>query len=371
MKFTVIKSRLFELLSSIQSIVPSKPALQIISNVMVEAREDGTLEVTATDLDVSVRAALTADVKVDEPGRTTLPVRKLVEILRLAPEGEVQFDIDSDDVARIVTGAAKYRVLGMDMREYPAIREPDEDSKSFTIDRAVFREMLRKTAYAVGTDETRRILTGLLLRFADAKLTVVATDGKRLALVEQEVEFPVDNSCEMILPSKAVQLLQRLLTGDGPMTIYGQTNQIVFDCGTFRFYSKLIEGVYAKYQSVIPTKCDESITVNRKELMDAISCVDIMSGDKIRAVRLSFSEGALNLSASNVESGEANAVLPIKYSGRALAASYNPAYIKDCLGALDTDTVTFEISEGYTSAKILSEKIPFIYVIMPLRIPNA
>ena len=337
MKFTVIRSRFLDLLSNVQSVVPARPALQIITNALVEANEDGTLTLTATDLDVSVRTTLSADVKVDEPGRTTLPVRRVVEILRMAPEGEIQFDIDADDVARIVTPAAKYRIIGIGARD-------------------------------AGTDETRRILTGVLLQFADGKLTMVATDGKRLALVEQEVDFPADSACDMILPPKAVAELMRLLNGEGAMTIYGQIGQIVFDCGSFRFHSKLIEGVYAKYQAVIPTACDERVSVNREELIASVQRVAIMSNEKAHAVRLSFSEGTLSLSASSVETGEATDVLPIKYAGRPIAAAYNPSFIMDCLRNLDTDEVTFELTEGHSPAVLKCPGVPFLYVIMPLRL---
>lgn len=369
MKFTVMRSRFLELLSNVQSVVPNKPALQIISNAMVEAGEDGTLTLTATDLDVSVRTTLASDVKVDEPGATTLPVRKVVEMLRMAPEGEIQFDIDADAVARVITPAAKYRINGLNVREFPVIKEPAAEAKSFTLDLAIFREMLRKTAYAAGTDETRRVLTGVLLQFENNKLTMVATDGKRLALVEQEVEFPAESTCSMILPPKAVAELSRLLNGEGPMRIYGQIGQILFDCGSFRFYSKLIEGAYARYQAVIPTTCDERVTINREELITSIQRVAIMSNDKTYAVRMVFGEGALTLSASSSEAGEASDVIPIKYSGRPLAATYNPTYIMECLRNLDSEEVVFELTEGHNPAVVKCEGVPFLYVIMPLRIP--
>ncbi len=369
MKFTVIRSRFLDLLSSVQSVVPNKPSLQILSNAMIEATDEGAIVLTATDLDILVRAQLTTDVKVDEPGKTTFPVKKIVDILRMAPEGEVQFEVDNDDVARIFTSAAKYRVIGLAVRDFPVAKEPTSDAKCFTIDRALFREMLRKTSYAAGTDETRRILTGVLLQFADGKLTMVATDGKRLSLVEQEIEFPPENGCEMILPPKTVVELMRLLNGEGPLTIYSQMGQIVCDCGSFRFYSKLIEGVYAKYQSVIPTSCDERVSINRDEFMVSLQRVAIMSNDKAHAVRLSFADGTLTLSASNSESGEANAVMPIKYSGRALSSTYNPSYIMDCLKNLDTEEILFETSEGHTPAVIKCDGVPFLYVIMPMRVP--
>ncbi|MEG1480292.1 MAG: DNA polymerase III subunit beta [Kiritimatiellia bacterium] len=367
MKFNVMRSRFLDLLSNVQSVVPSKPALQIISNAMVEVKEN-VLTLTATDLDVSVRTLLSTDLKVDEEGKTTLPVRKIIEILRMAPEGEIQIEVDVDNVARIITPAAKYKVMGLDVHEFPVIKEPNEDAKCFTVDRALFREMLRKTSYAAGTDETRRILTGVLMQFAEGKLTMVATDGKRLALVEQELEFAADSACEMIVPPKAVTELMRLLAGEGQMKIFVQANQMVIDCGTFRFYSKLIEGVYAKYRQVIPSSCDERVTISREELIASIQRVAIMSNDKAYAVKLAFNEGAVTLSAASTEAGEASDVLPIKYSGRAINATYNPAYIMDCLRTLDTDEIIFELSDGHAPA-VIKCGIPFLYVIMPLRIP--
>ncbi len=369
MKFTVIRSRFLELLSSVQSVVPNKPSLQIISNAMFEAFEEGSITLTATDLDLSVRSTLTTDVKVEEPGSTTLPVRKIVEILRMAPEGEVSFDIGEDDTARIITAAAKYRVIGMKTHQFPVIKEPENTTRTFTIDRATFREMLRKTSYAASTDETRRALTGVCLRFRDNKLTMVATDGKRLSLVEQEIEFPAESACEMILPPKAVAELSRLLNGEGAMTIVGQSGQIMFDCGSFRFYSKLIEAAYVTYEAVIPTSCDERVTVNRNELISSIKRVAIMSNDKAHAVNLAFSDGCLKLSAKNTEAGDASDVLPIKYAGRALSANYNPGYIMDCITNLDTEEITFELNEGSGPAVLKSDGVPFLCVIMPLRIP--
>lgn len=371
MKFTVIRSRFLDLLSNVQSIVPGKPALVILSNALVEATAEGGLRVTATDLDMFVRATLSTDVKVDEPGETTLPVKKLVEILRMAPEGEVQFEVDSEHITRVVTPAAKYRVMGLGAQDFPKVREPVAEANCFTLERAIFREMLRKTAYAAGTDETRRTLTGVLLEFNNGKLTMVATDGKRLALVEQELEFPPESNCAMILPPKAVAELSRLLAGEGAMKIYGQNGQIVVDCGSFCFYSKLIEGAYARYHSVIPTACEERVTVMREELMASIQRVAIMSNDKLHAVKLTFTEGALALSASNAESGEASDVLPIKFNGRELSSTYNPTYIMDCLRALDSEEVTFELgADGFSPSVIKSPNIPFLYVIMPLRIPG-
>lgn len=371
MKFTVIRSRFFDLLSNLQGVAPARPALQIVSNVLLDAREDGTLLATATDLEVTVRIHLEADVKVDEPGQTTLPAKRVADLLRMSPEGEIQFDVNDEAMARVVTPAARYRLIGTDAKDYPVIPEPGEDAKTFTIDRAVFREMLRKIAYAKGSDETRRVLTGVLLQFADGKLTMVATDGRRMALVEQELEFAPDSACEAILPPKAAGELARLLVGEGPMKIHVQPKQIVFDSGNTRLHSKLIDGVFVRYQAIIPTTCDERVAVNREELLTALQRVSVVANDRSHAVRLSFEDGVLTFSANNVDAGEASDVLPIKYSGRPLAVTYNTSFLVDCLRNLDTDEVIFELSEGHTPTVLKCENVPFLYIIMPLRLPTA
>lgn len=198
MKFTVEKSAFVEALASVQSVVPSRSTLQILSNAMLKA-EDGAVVLSTTNLDVSIRCSIAA--KVDEPGATTLPVKRLSGIVRELRDGAIEISVDSGDTATIQSGASFFKIVGLSVRDFPPIPEP-ESKVCFTLGADVFREMLRKTSYAVSEDESRRIITGVLLAFKDGKLTTVATDGRRLALVEHEVEFPPEIETELVLPAK-------------------------------------------------------------------------------------------------------------------------------------------------------------------------
>lgn len=367
MKFTVIRSHFLEALQLVQNIVQARPALQITSNCLISA-EGGQLVLTTTDLDLSAKSILTQDVEITTEGATTLPVKRLVSIVRALPEGQITFDIDNDDVARVDCGATFFRLIGMAAKDFPPISEPAADARSFTIDQGIFKEMLRKTSYATSKDETRKVLTGVLMQFNDAKLTMVATDGKRLALVEQELEFPPEDACEMVLPPKTVSELLRLLGSEGPLKIYKQPTQAVFACDAFELSSKLIDGIYAKYQQVIPTKCDERVTIERELLNSALGRVSLMAAEKTGGAKLTFAENQLTIMVQSSDVGEARETIAVKYSGPEMQALYNPTFITECLNSLDTDEVVFELSEGHSPAVIKSNDLPFLYVLMPLRL---
>lgn len=366
MKFTIVRSKFLEALQTVQNVVPSKPALLITANCMIAA-EDGKLLITATDLDMAVKCEVTEDLTIDEPGKTTLPVRRLVSIVRELPEGQITFEINEDDVASVQCGASYFRIIGLQAAGFPGVAQYSESDASFVFDQGKFREMLKKTYYAASTDETRRILTGVLLSFRDGKLTVVSTDGRRLALVEMELEFHEEDECEIVLPPRAVGELLRLLQTEGPLRIYRQTNQVVFVFDNSVFSSKLIEGVYPNYRQVIPTGCDEHITLEREMLLGALRRVSLVATDKSNSAKLTFADNQLTVVTNTPDVGEARETLPIKYAGKSISVIFNPEYIMDCLKNLDNDEIYFELSEGHCPAIIKCE-IPFIYVLMPLRI---
>lgn len=362
MKFTVEKSSFLDALLSVQSVVPSRSALQILSNVMIEA-EDGMLIISTTSLDVSIRCSVMA--KVDEPGKTTLPVKRLVGIVRELSEGAVDVSVDSGDVATLQSGAAFFKIVGMSVRDFPAIATP-EGTVCFTISGSVFREMLRKTSYAVSEDESRHVITGLLLSFKDGKLTIVATDGRRLAMVEQELEFPPEIETDMILPSKTVNELSRLLKEDGDLKIFAQKTQAIFQYGGTTLVTKLIDGTFPNYRQVIPSSFDERIEVRREDLLYAIRRVSVISDDKTVSTNFAFSNGELVITMQN-DGGESREAVPIKYAGKDLAFTFNPEYVMAPLRNIETDLVYIELSGGHGPATFKCD-IPFLYVLMPLRV---
>ena len=250
MKFSVSKGKLLEGLSTVQNVVSTRTTLPILSNVLLQA-SDGEIRLTTTDLDVGVRGSVEA--QVERTGATTLPARRLFSIVRELPASEIYFDVDTKNCASIRSGSSYFKILGLPQEEFPSLTR-FEDAKIFTIAQKVLKDGLKKTSYAISTDETRYVLNGILFSFKDNKLTMVATDGRRLTLIDLEVEFPRSQETEVIVPAKAVTEIQRLVREEGEVKLGIGQNQIAFELKRTLLVSKLIEGNYPNYRQVIPSE---------------------------------------------------------------------------------------------------------------------
>jgi DNA polymerase III subunit beta len=363
MKFTVLRSTFLEGLMTVQNVVSSKGTLQILSNALVQV-DNNQMIITTTDLDISMRCVLPCEV--EKPGSTTFPIRRVVSMMKELNDGNVTVQVEDDDEAKFQSGSSFFRIIGLPTRDFPPI--PNAEGKfCYRIDQGVLKEMLRKTSYAASLDESRRVLNGVLMAFKSNKLTMVATDGRRLALVDHEVEFPEQAETEMILPTKAVNELMRVLLNEGEVKIYAQKNQVVFEIGTTIMSSKLVDGVYPNYRQVIPGGCDERVTLEREELLRAVRRVSVMATDKSNAVRLTFSANQLTINITSQEVGEGRETIPVKYTGKEISIVFNPEYVMDPLRNMDDDEVYFELSDGHSPA-LLKCSVPFLYVLMPLRL---
>ena len=227
--------------------------------------------------------------------------------------------------------------------------------------------MFRKVSYAASQDDTRRTLKGVLMSFKDSKLTMVATDGRRLALVENEIEFPKDVEKDIVLPSKAVQELQRSLNGEEIASVMIQKTQVSFKLGNITVYSKLMDDVYPNYRQVIPKETVEKITIDRQLLLDALDRASVMTMDEAHSTKLIFSEGKLTVTSAASDIGEAKDEVAIKYAGEPIEIIFNPSYVMDPLKAIDDDEITINLNNGHSPA-VIKCSIPFLYVLMPLRI---
>ncbi len=363
MKFKIVRSKFLEGLKSVQNIVAGKGSLPILQNVLLEAR-GAELTMTTTDLDISIKAVCPCEVA--EEGATTIPVKLLFNAISKVAEGEVEVETDAKDRATICAGNAKFKFAGLPESEFPKLPK-DEEAFAYAIQQATFRDMLRKVSYAASQDDTRRTLKGVLLSFKDAKLTMVATDGRRLALVEQEIEFPKDAEKDIVLPSKAVGELQRSLNGDTELSMMVQKSQICFRLDNLMIYSKLMDDAYPNYRQVIPTDTKEHIEVDRQLLLDALDRASVMTMDEAHSTKLIFSEGKLTVTSAASDIGEAKDEVPIKYAGEKIEILFNPSYVMDCLKSIDDDEVTMNLSDGHSPA-VIKCSIPFLYVLMPLRI---
>ena len=363
MKIKIIRSKFIEGLKKVQNIVPGKGSLQIIQNAMLDA-SDGKLNLITTDIDISIKS--TVDCEVVEAGATTLPVKLLFSTISSCAEGVVELETDIQERARISAGSAAFKLSGMNVADFPALPAA-EDAFAYTLPQATLREMLRKTSYAVSQDETRKTLKGVLMSFKEGKLTMVATDGRRLALVEHEIEFPAAAEKDIILPSKVVAELQRSLSGDGEVKITIEKTQVAFNLGETQIYSKLLDEIYPNYRQVIPQSCKERIDVDRKLLLDAIDRASVMMMEESSSTRLTFDSNQLLVSSVAADIGEAKDIVPIKYSGEKIEIVFNPSYVKDPLKAIDDDEITIELNNG-SSPAVIRCSVPFLYVMMPLRI---
>lgn len=363
MKIKIIRSKFIEGLKKVQNIVAGKGSLQIIQNAMLDAK-DGKLSLVTTDLDISIKS--TVECEIVEAGSTTLPVKLLSSTIASCAEGVVELESDAQDRARISAGSASFKLSGMPVADFPALPSA-EDAFSYTLPQATLREMLRKTSYAVSQDETRKTLKGVLMSFKDGKLTMVATDGRRLALVEHEIEFPAAAEKDIILPSKVVAELQRSLSGDGEVKVKIEKSQVSFNLGDTQIYSKLLDEIYPNYRQVIPAKYREKVEIDRKLLLDALDRASVMTMEESSSTRLTFDSNQLLVSSVAADIGEAKDIVPIKYSGEKIEIVFNPSYVKDPLKAIDEDEISIELTSGSTPA-VIRCSVPFLYVMMPLRI---
>ena len=363
MKFSVSKEKLLAGLQTVQNVVSTRTTLPILSNVLLQASED-KLRLTTTDLDVGVSGAITA--QIEKPGATTLPARRLATIVRELPAAEILVEIDSKNVASIRCGQSFFKILGLPEEEFPPLPKLNE-SRTFTIGQQVLRDALKKTSYAISTDETRYVLNGILFSFKENKLTLVATDGRRLALVDLEVEFPRSQEVDIIVPTKAVTELGRLLGDEGDVRLSVEENQVSFQIGDTLLASKLIEGNYPNYRQVIPAEAKERVTLERELFLNAVHRVSLLSSEKSNSVKLVFTKNNIEIAANTPDVGEARESLAVTYKGREFSIAFNPEFLQAPLRVLTNEEVFLDMIDEM-SPGVFKIQSPFLYVLMPMRI---
>jgi len=368
MNLTIAKEQIINGLQAVQNIVGIRTTLPILSNVLIRADGD-RVEFTATDLDVTVSCAVEAKVK--KGGGTTVPVKKLFGIVRELGNPEIELEVDERNSTSVRSGASFYKINGLSADEFPPLSKFKEDKK-VVLPQEKIRSMLRKTSFAMSTDESRYVLNGIFISFKEHKLIMVATDGRRLALVDEEVDVPEKSEGEFIVPSKAVAELSRLLTDKGEVEIRYTENQASFTLKDEKGFSilivtKLIEGNYPNYRQVIPAEAKERIALQREEFLHALKRAEIMTSDKSNSVKLAFAKNNLAITANSPEVGEARETLAINYKGKEMAIAFNPKYMIDPLNALPNDEVFLELIDEL-SPGVFKINGPFLYVVMPMRL---
>jgi len=368
MNLSIAKDQLLHGLQTVQNVVSTRTTLPILSNVLMRA-EENKLEFTATDLDVTISCAVGATVK--KKGATTIPVKRFFGIVRELASPEIELEVDDKNACSVRAGASFYKIHGLSADEFPPIPKFKEDKK-IILPQEKMKGMLRKTSFAISNDESRYVLNGIYILLKEHKMTMVATDGRRLALVDEEVDIPETSQGEFIVPTKAVNEMTRLLGEKDDVEMKFSENQVALTLKDEKgnaavIISKLVEGNYPNYKQVIPSETKERVALPREEFLGALRRAQIMTSDKANSVKLSIGRNNLAITANSPDVGEARETLAINYKGKDLQIAFNPAYLIDPLSVLAEEEVYLELIDEL-SPGVLKINGPFLYVVMPMRL---
>jgi len=368
MKLVVIKEALLEGLQRIQSVVSPRPTLPVLSNALLETDGEG-LKITATDQSTAIQCHIPASVEV--PGATTLPARRLAAIVRELCSSDVSLETDPKSVSTIRCMSSFFRIFGLPKEEFPELFEI-KDAIRISMEQSTLLEGLKCTSYAISTDETRYILNGILFSLKNERLTLVATDGRRLALYEIEVGLPHGQELEFIVPTKAISELQRLLKENSRLTLSITKNVVAFHLGTIFLISKLIEGDYPNYRQVIPSRACERIKLDREVFLGAVRRASLLSLNKTSSVCLAITGNKMDITAVTPEIGEARESLSVAYHGKDFSIAFNPEFLLDPLRNILDEQISLDfLDEMGPSVLRVPTKEKFLYVLMPMRVSPA
>lgn len=362
MNVTLSKDRLLAGLRLVGNVVASRTPMPVLNNILFDATDE-SLRLSATDLEVSMYSSIPA--VVSEPGSTTLPARKITQIIGALESGDVVLHTDENQTTSVSCGRSFFRIVGLDANQYP--RDADfSEEWSFAVPAVEFRKTLAKVSHSTSEDETRPILSGILLSLRGGGLTVVATDGRRLALVERTLEGEDIPDGDVILPEKVVAELGHMLEGDGDVVIRLSEAQASFEFGGTVLTSKLVEGVYPNYRQVIPAKFAQSVAIPRVAFADALNRVSMVVSESSSAVKLSLKSAELVVSATSTEVGEAEEPLEVSYEGEPLEMAFNPVFFTEPIKHLECDQLIMQFNDEYSPVALLGDE-GFLYVVMPMR----
>jgi DNA polymerase-3 subunit beta len=367
MELVVRKNELLRELQLFQGIVERKNTIPILANVLIEAKGD-EIFMLATDLEVALRSKCAASV--GKSGSLTLPAKKLFEIVKALPETEVRIEEDKNGV-KVAADRFDSRMQTLPREDFPTL--PDATGKArATLPRQALKEMVGKTQFAITGEDTRYFLNGAKFVLKPDSLTLVATDGHRLALVEVKHNVGATQDVGVILPKKTLLELGKLLAeGEGDILFESGENHLFFEVGGRMLISRMIDGQFPAYERVIPKGNDKDIEFERERLTSAVKRVALLSNERSRAVKFEIEKGKVEVTSSSSEFGEAREQLAVDYNGPSLTISFNAQYVLDFLNVVETDSVTLSLKDEVSQAvmkPVGAQGYEYTYVIMPMRI---
>jgi DNA polymerase-3 subunit beta len=374
MELTVAKADLQKELQLCQGVVEKRSTIPILSNVLLKAA-DGRLQISATDLDVTILSSCAA--KVSTPGGVTIEAKRLFDIVRSLPDDDIHVTMQENNSLLVESGTAKFRLLGLPAEDYPTL--PTVDSReAYSIPLDELKTMVAKVKFAITHEETRFQLNGALLKVQPQKMEMVATDGHRMALIN----FPAGGNghgtkstdLTILIPRKALEEILRLEAAeDGNVRFGVSENHLFFEAGERRLLARMIDVNFPNYMEVIARDNDRKVLVDRERLLSTIRRISLVANERTRAVRFDFAPGKLTVSSTNPELGDARETVPIDYAGQPFFVGLNAAYVTDFLSAVDTPSVSLDLKDENSQCigrPQAQDELPYdyLYVVMPMRL---
>jgi DNA polymerase-3 subunit beta len=361
------QDKVLAVLQSVAGIVERRHTLPILANVLIR-KTGNALQFTTSDLEVQIRT--TAELGGDTGDfTTTVNARKVIEVLRTMPGDQTVSLESSQDKLILKGGKSRFTLQTLPAADFPLVQEAANFGPAFSVPQKTLKHLLGQVAFAMAVQDIRYYLNGILFVAEGKTLSLVATDGHRLAFASAELDVEVPKQ-EVILPRKTVLELQRLLSdADGALEMRFANNQAKFCFGALEFVTKLVEGKFPDYNRVIPRNHHNSVTLGRTALLASLQRTAIMTTDKFKGVRLNLEPGLLRVASSNAEQEEAVDELDIDYGGDAIEIGFNVSYLIDALASMEQDMVQIALADGNSSALVtLPDSQNFKYVVMPMRI---
>jgi len=367
MKATIERATLLKSLGHVQSVVERRNTIPILSNVLIEARDDGSLRLMATDLDLQVDESVPANVS--QAGATTLSAHTLFDIIRKLPEGSQVELSAAEGKMQVNAGRSRFSLSTLPRDDFPVIAEGELPTR-FELPAATLRQIIEKTRFAISTEETRYYLMGIFLHLIDDQLRAAATDGHRLARVTVAKPDGADGMPDVIVPRKAVAELYRLLEEvEGTVEVSLSATKVRFGLGSAVLTSKLIDGTFPDYNRVIPTANDKLLKLDPKSFSAGVDRVSTIASEKTRAVKMSVDRDKITLSVTSPENGLATEEIPADYGSDGLEIGFNARYLLDILGEIEGDTVEVHLADAAAPTLLReNDKSNALYVLMPMRV---
>lgn len=362
MKLTVDKQKLLAGIQIVQNVISAKAALPILSHILIEAQND-SLRLTATDLDIGISCVLPVDSS--EVGAITIPAKRFGDIIRELPGERIVINTKKNNLVTIETDACQFKIMGLAREEFPKLPE-FKDKEAIKLEQSLLKEILTLTSFAVSYDETRYILTGILFQINKNTLSLVATDGKRLAIVEKKIKANIEKDIKIIVPIKTIHELNRNLKEEGELSVILGNNQVLFDLGGTVVISRLIEGEFPDYRQVIPPATENKVIVGREEFLLAVKRAALLATPDYQAVKLEVFKNKLVISKSTPDVGESREEVGMQYAGKEMVIGFNPNYLMDVFKNLHLEKIELELTDGEKPGVIRSNG--YIYIVLPMRL---